>query len=166
MFVRLVVLSLLAAGCKKAEPEPAAKPPAPTRQVAAKAPIIAAVNFDTGSTAIQPSEEGVIDSAAEIMKNSDWTVLVLGLADATGDAAQNKVLSQQRAEAVAARLRQKVSIPSSRIVVHSIGERLATGGSHVSERKVEFVFYHDEGLPIKEVVVRSRVLEEDFRAKR
>ena len=166
MFARLVVLSLFAgaAGCKKEPPAPAPKaaPKAP-----AKAPIIGAVNFESGSKTIQPSEMGPIDQAAEILRNTDWTVLVLGLADATGDAQANKVLSQERAEAVAAKLRAKVSgsVSSNRIVVHSIGERLADGGSNVSERKVEFVFYHDEGLPLKEVVVRSRVLEEDFRRR-
>jgi outer membrane protein OmpA-like peptidoglycan-associated protein len=163
MFARLVVLSLLVGGCKKEEPpKPAPKAAAPKP---VKAPIIAAVNFETGSAKIPTSEEGVIDSAAEIMKNSDWTVLVLGLADATGDADANKILSRERAEAVAARLRQRVSVPANRIVVHAIGERLADGGSNVSERKVEFVFFHDEGLPLKEVVIRSRVLQEDFRTR-
>ena len=132
-----------------------------------RAPIISPVNFETGSTEIAASEQDAIAKAAEVMKSSDWTVLVLGLADATGDAAQNKLLSEQRAEAVAAQLRKLTGGSlGDRIKVHAIGERLATGGSEVSERKVEFVFFKDEGLPLREVVVKSRVLEEDFRAKR
>lgn len=163
MFVRLMVLSVLITGCKKKEPEVAT--PAP-RAAAARAPIISPVNFETGSTTISSAEEGAIDEAARILKTTDWTVLVLGLADATGDADKNKILSEERAEAVANALRAKTDVPSSRIQVHAIGERLATGGSEVAERKVEFVFFEDEGLPLREVVVRSRVLEADFRAKR
>ncbi len=126
------------------------------------APIIDPVNFATGSEKVTDDEQAAIDKAASVLKNSDWTVLVLGLADATGDAEMNKKLALERAQNVAAILARKSGVPESRIVVHSIGERLATGSS-VRERKVEFVFYHETGLTKKEVVIQSGVLEEDFR---
>jgi OmpA-OmpF porin, OOP family len=158
-----VVILLSVAGCKKDEPEPAG------RQAAArptgKAPIISPVNFDSGSTAIAPDEAAAIDEAAQILRTTEWDVIVVGLADASGDAAMNKQLSEERAEAVAAALRAKVpKMKPERILVHAIGERLATGATQ-SERKVEFVFYFDEGLPVRQVVLNSRVLEEDFRAR-
>ena len=98
------------------------------------------------------------------MRSSTWSVIVLGLADATGDAQANRALSMERAENVAALLRAKGQISPNRIVVQAIGERLATGAT-VSERKVELVFYEERGLPVREVVMQSGVLEEDFRKK-
>ena len=164
-FTKLVLVALLASsvvGCKKKEPEA----PAGQGARAARSPIISPVNFDSGSTTIAENQEGAIAEAAEIMKRSDWKVLVVGLADATGDAAMNKQLSEARAEAVAAELRTRVpDVAADRITVHAIGERLATGETQ-SSRKVEFVFYKDEGMTNREIIVRSRVLEEDFRAKR
>ncbi len=104
--------------------------------------------------------------AVAIMKSSDWDVLVLGLADATGDAASNKVLSQKRADAVAAMLREKLPGESSRIKTHAIGEKLASGNASILERKVEFIFYKDTGLPPRQVVEASGVLTEDFQHAR
>ncbi len=130
-----------------------------------RAPIIDPVLFDSGSSSIGESELDAVEKAADIVKSTDWTLLVLGLADATGDPAANRMLSEARAEAVAAEVRKRVSVPENRIVVHAIGERLSTGES-VVERKVEFIFFRDEGLPMREVVMKSRVLEEDFRRAR
>ncbi len=140
-----------------------AKQPAPSTP--ARAPIIDPVLFESGSSSISESELDAVEKAADIVTSTDWTLLVLGLADATGDPAANRVLSEARAEAVAAEVRKRVSVPENRIVVHAIGERLSTGES-VIERKVELIFFRDEGLPIREVVMKSRVLEEDFRRAR
>jgi outer membrane protein OmpA-like peptidoglycan-associated protein len=157
----LMLSPVVVVGCKKEAPPAAAPKPAP------RAPIIAPVYFETGSKEIRASEDVKIARAAEIYKDTDWKVLVLGLADATGDAAANRELSEGRAEAVATRLRSKVGgDPNRRIVTYYIGEKLASGGEENAERKVEFVFFKDEGLPLKEVVVKSRVLEEDFRNRR
>lgn len=164
-----VALLSLALACAKKAPEtpaPEPEPAAPAAPAAANyGPVIDAVLFETGGTKIAPDQMQAIEAAAEVLRTSDWTVLVVGLADASGDAETNKVLSQQRAEAVADELRKRVSVPAERIVVQGIGEKLATGSSQ-SERKVEFVFFRDKGLPLKQVVIRSGVLEEDFRAKR
>jgi outer membrane protein OmpA-like peptidoglycan-associated protein len=131
----------------------------------AKAPVLAPVNFNTGTTElVNDKDQKAIDEAAAILEDSEWSVIVLGLADASGDADSNKALALARAEAVATQLRAKTKVPPKRIVVHSIGEKLATGTT-VQERKVEFVFYKEKGLPVREVVEESGVLAEDFRRK-
>jgi hypothetical protein len=132
----------------------------------AKAPILPPVNFQTGTTDfVNASDAAAIDDAAKVLETSDWSVIVLGLADASGDAASNKALSQARADAVAVLLREKSKgVAAKRIVVHAIGEKLAVGSS-VNERKVEFIFFEDKGLPIRQVVEDSGVLDADFHRK-
>jgi len=127
-------------------------------------PIIAPVNFESGSTSIKDSEVHSLDLAAGIMMGGDWKVMLVGLADASGDAETNRALTQQRCDAVAAELNKR-SIPDTRIVEHAIGERLATDPNNVRERKVEFVFYMGgDNLSPHDLEVRSRVLEPDFHA--
>ncbi|MEQ1504852.1 MAG: OmpA family protein, partial [Myxococcota bacterium] len=159
-----MTLAVLATGCKKKEPEVATPDPAPA-PAAAKAPIIAPVHFDTGSKTVADTEMPVIDEAVQILKTSDWNCLVVGLSDASGDDETNKILSQDRANAVAELLRNKSGVADARVTAHGIGEKLATATT-VNERKVEFVFYKESGLTPRQIVVQSRVLEEDFRAKR
>jgi hypothetical protein len=145
--MRAVLLAVLGAGC-------------------AKAPVLGAVNFDSGTTHIaNPSDERYIDEAAEILNTTNWSVIVVGLADTEGDPDSNRALSVARAEAVASQLRAKADVDPSRIVVHGMGERLATG-EMLKERKVEFVFFKDKGQPVREVVLESGVLGPDLRRKR
>jgi outer membrane protein OmpA-like peptidoglycan-associated protein len=87
------------------------------------------------------------------------------MADATGDPMLNKQLSEKRAEAVAVQLRKAVDAAPGRIAVTSFGERLATGDATVAERKVEFVFYVDQGLPARQVIMASGVLSDDWQRK-
>lgn len=160
MHTKLALLAALtlAACAKKTETgSPAATPTPAPAGAAAKGPIIAPVLFDTGSTTVIPTQEPAVDAAAEILKSSEWTVLVLGLADASGDPEANKILSQKRADAVAAMLAKKSGVSADRIKVHAIGERLATG-TDVQERKVVFIFFEDRGLPFRQVVRQSGVL--------
>jgi outer membrane protein OmpA-like peptidoglycan-associated protein len=125
-------------------------------------PILAPVNFDSGSIEIKPPELLQIYMAAGVLKGGDWKVMLVGLSDASGDAAANKKLTEQRCDAVAAEL-FKLSIPHSRIVQHPIGERLATDPNNVRQRKVEFVFYTGgSGMSPKDIAVQSRVLEPDY----
>lgn len=129
------------------------------------APIVSAVNFNTATIEFVNDADGAaVREAAEVLNSTKWSVIVLGLADAEGTSADNLVLSQQRADTVAAMLREQTDIDDARIVTHAIGEKLAVGES-VRERKVEFVFFEDEGKPIKDVVVESGVLTPDFRRK-
>lgn len=175
-----IVLLATVLGCAKKTPETPTPEPAPAPSAATPAPapaapaadpqadygpVVDAVLFNSGGTVIAADQVGAIDKAAEVLKGSDWKVIVVGLADATGDAEANKVISQQRADTVVAELRKRVELADDRVMAVGIGEKLATGATQ-SERKVEFVFYHDKGLPPRQVVMRSGVLESDFRAKR
>ena len=184
---KLLPLTLLVftVACRKKTPEPAPKPePEPVEETgpiatpdkpktpvaspgkAGYGPIVPAVHFDSGVMNVAGDQMGAVTAAADVLKNDKkWKVVVVGLADASGDAAMNKELSQKRADAVAAELKKKAPGNDARIVAKGIGEKLATGASQ-SERKVEFVFYEDTGKPIKQVVIGSGVLESDFRAKR
>jgi len=166
-----------ALGCKKNPPEVAEPEPEPVEEVAPEpepepepeparfGPVVPAVHFETGGTAIAADQLSAVEEAAEILKTTDWTCAVVGLADATGDAGINKELSQQRADVVAAKLLELSGVSDDRVKAKGIGEKLATGESQ-AERKVEFVFFRDNGRPLKQVVIRSGVLEKDFRAKR
>lgn len=131
------------------------------------APVLKSVYFDTGSAVIKDSQKPVIAAASKMLKTSDWWVVCLGLTDATGDWKTNQALAQRRAEAVAGELR-KMSPgiqPPVRIKAAAIGEQLATGGSTVLERKVEFVFYKNTGQSIDKIINDSRVLSDDFQRK-
>jgi OmpA-OmpF porin, OOP family len=128
-------------------------------------PVLNPVNFDSGSTEIKPAELLQIYMAAGVLKGGDWKVMLVGLSDASGDAAANKALTEKRCDAVAAEL-AKLSIPHSRIVAHPIGERLATDPNNVRQRKVEFVFYTGGAeMAPRDIAVKSRVLEPDYHAR-
>ena len=172
-----LVVSLLAfsVACKKKEPEaapeaapaetPAATPaPAPAPKAELFGPVVDAVHYTSGGTAVAADQVGAVQKAAEVLKGGDWHVIVVGLADATGDDETNKKISQERADVVAADLVRLSGVESSRVIARGIGEKLATGASQ-SERKVEFVFYNPNGMNPKEIVMKSGVLEADFRAK-
>ena len=154
----LALALTLGACAKKTETAPVTPAPA---SAANKGPVIDPVLFDTGSKSVSSAQAPAVKAAAAILRDTDWTVLVLGLADASGDPEANKILSQERADTVAAMLRSEVSVAANRITVHAIGERLATG-TDVQERKVVFVFYEDKGLPLRQVVKQSGVLGAEF----
>lgn len=132
---------------------------------AKQVPVLSPVNFESGTTQyVNDADAVAVEEAAEVLRTTNWNLIVLGLADAEGDPASNLVLSRDRAEVVAAKLRDLTDVDDSRIVVHGWGERLAVGES-VRERKVEFVFYKDADEPIKQVIEESGVLDADFRRK-
>jgi outer membrane protein OmpA-like peptidoglycan-associated protein len=148
------------------DPAPAPNPdPAPAADPGREfetGPVIRPVNFESGSAEVTADEEARIERAAKIAKDGDWRVLLVGLADESGDAATNKALTEKRIAAVASELEER-GVPGARISRHALGERLATDVNNVRQRKVEFVFYKAAGdLTPNEIVKRSRVLESDF----
>lgn len=146
---------------------PAAPAPAPEPEVVKLfGPTVDAVHYESGGSAIAADQMKAVQAAADVLQGGDWNCIVVGLADATGDADMNKKLSQERADVVAAELIKRAGVDASRVVARGIGEKLATGAAQ-SERKVEFVFYSaGSGLGPKELVMKSGVLEADFRAKK
>jgi outer membrane protein OmpA-like peptidoglycan-associated protein len=146
------------------QPQRPPEPPKPPQNEFKTGPIIDPVNFESGSTSVKDTEAKSLDKAAEIMKGGEnWTVMLVGLADASGDPATNKDLTQKRCDAVQAELNKR-GVADTRIVTHAIGERLATDSNNVRQRKVEFVFYTGgEGMSPHDIAVKSRVLEADYR---
>ena len=174
MFKQLVRLSLISllvvsAGCKKKPPEHHNKPQqhhdnGGSNNDFKAGPVIDPVNFNTGSTDVENSEREECDRAADVLKNGNWKVLLVGLADSSGNAADNKALSERRAHAVESELERR-GIASNRISTIAMGERLATGTA-LRERKVEFVFYTGgNNLSFTEIAERSRVMEDDFHGR-
>lgn len=145
--MRTLLIALVAAGC-------------------AKPPVLSGVNFVSGSTEVaNPSDLQLVDEVVEVLESSNWDVIVVGLADTEGDEAANQKLSIARAEYVADLLRKRSDVEDSRIVVYGMGEKLAVG-ERLKERKVEFVFYKDQGEPVREVVRASGALDPDYDRKR
>jgi outer membrane protein OmpA-like peptidoglycan-associated protein len=130
------------------------------------APVLKPIFFETGSDAITPEQKIVNANAGKFLNRSDWWVLVVGMADSVGDPTTNAKLALERAEAVAAELRKVAPVsPPARIRAYSIGEQLSTGGSTVTERKVEFVFYQNDGRTPEQVISDSRTIADDLTKK-
>jgi OOP family OmpA-OmpF porin len=110
-------------------PEPATAQRAcrPNLTASQFSPVI--ISFDTGSTKINAQDQRKIAEAAKLAKANYITqICVTGYADKQGDAKINEVLSQRRADAVAAELR-KHGISQDTLVVNGVGE---PGGSAFS----------------------------------
>jgi OmpA-OmpF porin, OOP family len=78
-----------------------------------------AVHFKPGSAVLLPSAQAEIDEAAAKVQSEDlkgWLVEVVGYADSTGNTAQNRSLSERRAEAVINYLVTKYDLPLRRLV--------------------------------------------------
>lgn len=82
------------------------------------------ITFAPGSGVIDPSATGTLDSVAEILKDCRDTPLEIeigGHTDSQGREVMNKELSQERAEAVIAALRER-RVPTARITARGYGE--------------------------------------------
>lgn len=75
------------------------------------------VKFDVGSTKISKEDQAELQKLAEVAKaQTGYIVEVIGYADATGDAAVNTKLSEDRAKAVITYLMQQGQVPMRHIV--------------------------------------------------
>lgn len=125
------------------EPATAQRACSPTMTAGQWSPVI--VSFDTGSTKIRDADQQKIATAAKLAKdNYIQQVCVTGFADKQGDARMNQLLSQRRAEAVAAELR-KYGVAPGAMVVSASGEpggQALSGmqGSSAADRRVEIRF--------------------------
>jgi outer membrane protein OmpA-like peptidoglycan-associated protein len=128
------------------EPATAQRACAPNMTASQYSPVV--VSFDTGSVKIRDLDQQKIANAAKLAKdNYIQQICVTGFADKQGDAKMNQLLSQRRAEAVAAELR-KHGVPQNTVVVNSAGEPGGTAFSSFSgasaasaaDRRVEIRF--------------------------
>jgi outer membrane protein OmpA-like peptidoglycan-associated protein len=102
------------------EPATAQRACTPNMTSSQFSPVI--VSFDTGSVKISPQDQEKIAKAAKLAKdNYIQQICVTGFADKQGDAKMNHLLSQRRADAVAAELR-KNGVAQNSVVIGAAGE--------------------------------------------
>lgn len=102
------------------------------------------LNFETGSAEISESEVDELDAIAQailqvLQENPGETFLIEGHTDAVGSEESNLVLSDRRAESVAAALTSVYDIPPENLVTQGYGEqylKVATEDSNRQNRRV------------------------------
>ncbi len=104
---------------------------------------IKGIEFDKGKASIKKKSFKALDNAAKLMKEyPEVKVEVSGHTDNTGDAAENKKLSQERADAVKAYLVEK-GIDAARVVAVGFGDEKpvadnAKKAGQAKNRRIEF----------------------------
>ena len=104
---------------------------------------IDAINFETGSAAIQPQEAEELFELGRAMsdfieENPDELFLVEGHTDAVGSAAYNLALSDRRAESVALALTEYFDVPPENMIIQGYGESellVETSGAERANRR-------------------------------
>lgn len=101
--------------------------------------------FDTGSAGLGARNDAILDQAARIYRESNVIIMVVvGGTDAVGSAAQNLLLSQQRANAVARGLLAR-GLPAERTQILAKGETnpavpARRGVAEPQNRRVEIIW--------------------------
>lgn len=108
------------------------------------------VLFDSGSATLKPGADQSLQRVADFLARNDGAkVRVEGHTDSAGDESYNQLLSQRRAESVAARLAQ-LGVDNARITAMGLGETYpvtgnATSAGRQQNRRVEIVFSDLQG---------------------
>jgi len=100
------------------------------------------VNFASGSFDIPEENKPALDSAAKILLEDDRTLRIVGHTDSSGDADANRVLSDQRANAVREYLVAK-GVNSQKISSYGLGQDRPiaendTDAGRAKNRRIEF----------------------------
>lgn len=105
--------------------------------------VLHGVNFAFDSYALDDKAQGILDEAAEVLKNKDVKVTLEGWTDSKGSDAYNAKLSQNRANAVKAYL-VKQGVPASKLAAIGMGKSYkydnATEEGAYLNRRVEILF--------------------------
>ncbi|MDE2368946.1 MAG: OmpA family protein [Burkholderiales bacterium] len=102
------------------------------------------IHFDHDKATLRPESMGTLNTVAEILKNNpDLRFEIQGHTDNVGNAAHNRSLSQQRAEAVKQQL-TAMGVAASRLATSGLGDSRpladnATPEGRANNRRVEFV---------------------------
>jgi outer membrane protein OmpA-like peptidoglycan-associated protein len=109
------------------------------KQLEDKKPVeIYGIYFDTNSAVIKPRSEAVLKQIADILlKNPSWKLNVSGHTDNIGAAADNQVLSEQRAAAVKDALVSRYHIAADRLATsgHGASQPVATNDTMIGRAK-------------------------------
>ena len=105
---------------------------------------LTAINFQTGSATVTPSQVGKLDGLAAslnaaIRRDPSEVFLIEGHTDAVGDEITNLTLSDRRAETVARILIDVYGVPAENLVVEGYGEsdlKVATEAANAENRRV------------------------------
>lgn len=108
--------------------------------------VVYGINFDTNKATIREDSVQAISLIAEMLKNSDLKVYIVGHTDNVGTFVNNQQLSEKRAQSVVNELVSKYKIPANRMIAKGVGQ-LAPVASNSSEdgrqknRRVEVVAF-------------------------
>ena len=105
--------------------------------------VLHGVNFAFDSYALDAKAQGILDEAAVVLKEKNVHVTLEGWTDSIGTDAYNKVLSQNRANAVKNYLVEQ-GVPASKLTAVGMGKSFkydnATEEGRYLNRRVEFIF--------------------------
>ncbi len=114
-----------------------------TTGAAEEALVLHGVNFAFDSYALDAKAQGILDEAAAVLKEKNVRVTLEGWTDSVGTDAYNKVLSQNRANAVKAYLVEQ-GVPASKLGAIGMGKSFkydnATEEGRYLNRRVELLF--------------------------
>lgn len=114
-----------------------------TTGAAEEALVLHGVNFAFDSYALDDKAQGILDEAAVVLKEKNVHVTLEGWTDSVGTDAYNKVLSQNRANAVKNYLVEQ-GVPASQLTAVGMGKSFkydnATEEGRYLNRRVEFIF--------------------------
>ena len=114
-----------------------------TTGAAEEALVLHGVNFAFDSYALDAKAQGILDEAAAVLKEKNVRVTLEGWTDSVGTDAYNKVLSQNRANAVKAYLVEQ-GVPASKLSAIGMGKSFkydnATEEGRYLNRRVELLF--------------------------
>jgi outer membrane protein OmpA-like peptidoglycan-associated protein len=130
-------------------------------------PELEAVYYDAGADKLDFSDRpAVAQAAAELERNPELHVLLIGRTDSKGNANKNMELGLQRAHEFRQALLNKGAgkIDHARVHVGSRGQAEPTAsneteGGRKLNRRVEFYFYYPDGTPLRSRFASPFVVE-------
>lgn len=111
------------------------------------------IYFKVNSAVISPEDQKALDElAGKAATTKGYVIEIAGFADSTGDVAKNRVLSQQRADAVVRYLQENHEIPLRRMITpfgygaaHPVAENTTVEGRR-QNRRVEVKILVSKGM--------------------